>query len=174
MRDQLGDRLTARPDQLYIQLRTFVNKPLPTPAEWAALQVRQLALKPTETWMHELMNDGRALVLIDGVDETPEAQRADLLQWLQELISTYPFARYIITSRPAAIKIWPAWIDWNRSTGFLTLSLQEMELEQSFRFIDQWHAALQKHNPDPEQCAEIQALADPLKQLVRSAMHYAV
>ncbi|MEZ4728535.1 MAG: NACHT domain-containing protein [Caldilineaceae bacterium] len=151
----------------YIQLRTFVNKPLPTPSEWPTHQVRQLALKAPDTWMHEVLSDGRAVVLIDGVDETPEGQRAELLQWLQELISTYPWARYIITSRPAAIKLWPEWIDWSRSSGFLTLSLQEMELEQSFHFIEQWHDALQQSLSDAAQREEVAALAEPLKQLVR-------
>lgn len=151
----------------YIQLRTFVNKPLPTPSEWPTHQVRQLALKAPDTWMHEVLSDGRAVVLIDGVDETPEGQRAELLQWLQEVMNAYPWARYIITSRPAAIKLWPEWIGWSRSSGFLTLSLQEMELEQSFRFIEQWHDALQQSLSDAAQREEVAALAEPLKQLVR-------
>lgn len=151
----------------YIQLRTFVNKPLPTPSEWPTHQVRQLALKPPDIWMHEVLSDGRAVVLIDGVDETPEGQRVELLQWLQEVMNAYPWARYIITSRPAAIKLWPEWIDWSRSSGFLTLSLQEMELEQSFHFIEQWHNALQQSLPDAAQREEVAALAEPLKQLVR-------
>ncbi|MCE7984761.1 MAG: NACHT domain-containing protein [Caldilinea sp. CFX5] len=151
----------------YLQLRTFANKALPTPSEWPTLQVRQLALKPPDRWMHEVLSDGRAVVLIDGVDETPEGQRAELLQWLQEVMNAYPWARYIITSRPAAIKLWPEWIDWSRSSGFLTLSLQEMELEQCFHFINQWHDALQQSLPDAAQREEVAALAEPLKQLVR-------
>jgi len=151
----------------YIQLRTFVGKPLPNPLEWPSLHVRQLALKPSDTWIHKLLDDGRALVLIDGVDETPEAQRFDLLQWLQELINTYPWARYLISSRPAAIKAWPEWIEWSRDAGFLTLALQEMDLEHSFHFIDQWHTALQASMGDPAERAEVQRLAEPLKQLVR-------
>jgi Leucine-rich repeat (LRR) protein len=151
----------------YIQLRTFANRTLPTPSEWPTLQVRQLALKPPDTWMHEVLSDGRAVVLIDGVDETPQGQRAELLQWLQEVMNAYPWARYIITSRPAAIKLWPEWIDWSRSSGFLTLSLQEMELEQCFGFIKQWHDALQQSLPDTTQREEVAALVEPLKQLVR-------
>ncbi len=151
----------------YLQLRSFVNKPLPNPLDWATQQVDQLALKPPEDWMHGLLSDGRALVLIDGVDETPEAQRPELLDWLQKLVKNYPWARFLITSRPAALKLWPEWIEWSREAGFLTLSLQEMELEQSFGFIEQWHDALLRTLTEPSERNEVSKLAEPLKQLLR-------
>jgi len=154
----------------YLRLRSFKGGGIPNPLEWPALNVEMMALAPPPTWMHELLKAGRALVLIDGVDEVPGKQRAILLEQLQKLVENYPLARYVITSRPAAIKDWPEWIEWSRNTGFLTLALQEMELEQVFFFIDRWHDALNSGLYSDEEKLKVDALKQPLKQLLRQRL----
>jgi Leucine-rich repeat (LRR) protein len=150
----------------YIQLRSYVNKPLPNPLEWPSLHLEMLALHPPDGWIEDLLTDGRALVLLDGVDEVPEKQRGELLARLQDLLRAYPLARYIITSRPAALKAWPEWLDWSRQQGFLPLSLQEMNLPQIFGFVEQWHDALGASLSDAKARTAVQTLVQPLKQLL--------
>jgi Leucine-rich repeat (LRR) protein len=150
----------------YIQLRAYVNKPLPNPLEWPTLHLEMMALRPPDTWIEDLLTDGRALVLLDGVDEVPEKQRGELLERLQDLMRAYPLARYIITSRPAALKAWPEWLDWSRQQGFLSVTMQEMNLPQIFGFVEQWHDALQTSLSDPKERMAVQTLVQPLKQLL--------
>lgn len=47
------------------------------------------------------MRAGRAIVLIDGVDELAEARRADVRHWLTDLIVSFPNARYVAAGRDA-------------------------------------------------------------------------
>ena len=59
-------------------------------------------------WVHEKLQDGNAIILVDGVDEMREAQRADVRVWLKELRETFPEARIIVSSRPTASQRPPA------------------------------------------------------------------
>ncbi|MBP8110523.1 MAG: NACHT domain-containing protein, partial [Caldilineaceae bacterium] len=154
----------------YLRLRAFKSGEIPSPKEWPALNARLLAADVPGGWMQGLLKDGRALVLIDGVDEVSEKHRKTLLESLQTLVQTYPLARYVITSRPAAIKNWPEWIDWSRSAGFETVSLQEMEPEQVYAFVDRWHHALLAGLDREEERTLVRDLPTALKQLLRQRL----
>jgi hypothetical protein len=156
----------------YLRLRSTARQGgvLPNPREWPQLNDLQLALEPPSTWMHDVLDSGRGLVLLDGVDEVAVPQRQSLLAGLQKLVDTYPRARYVITSRSAAIKNWAEWNDWTAAQGFLAVALQEMEQEQVFAFIDQWHSALLAGERREEERAKIGALPAALKQMLRSRL----
>ncbi len=87
------------------------------------------------------------MVLVDGLDEVPEAQRKSVYTWLSDLVSTYPKTCYLITFRHHAID--RAWFDRN---SFDMAELQPMELQNIYTFIDYWHNAIAENlqNKDRE------------------------
>lgn len=108
VRSALGDfggSLTGWNDTVpfFIPLRRYVNRALPAPEELPLAVGRNLAHEMPNGWVHGLLRDGRALVLLDGVDEMPEAQREQVRSWLSDLIGNFGHARYVVTTRPAAI-----------------------------------------------------------------------
>lgn len=84
-----------------------------------------------------LLNDG-ALVLLDGLDEVPEAQqrRKTLLEAVQELAGTLPRdkSRILVTARPYAYAD-PRW----HLDGFSILALAPFSEDQVDRFIMRWY-----------------------------------
>ncbi|MCF2529362.1 NACHT domain-containing protein [Yinghuangia soli] len=104
-------------------------------------------------WVPELLRSGRALLLIDGVDELPSDQRAVFaLQWLPELLAEYPAARVLVTSRPSALSV-----QLQPWTGMDALTLLPMTLTDQHAFVAHWHeAAILSGRETAERSAEFQ------------------
>jgi hypothetical protein len=92
-------------------------------------------LQPTG-WIDRVLKSGRGLLLVDGVDETPQAERRDIREWLRDLVRTYPTNRWLVTSRPSAVRQ-----DWLSSEEFTELDLVAMSRENVTSFIKRWHHA---------------------------------
>lgn len=136
----------------FLRLRESVEEGFPTTEEWLPLISPMLAAAVPNRWVLEQLDSGRALVLVDGVDELPRAQRGKMLERLDSLISAYPLARYVVSSRPTAVKTdeWPEWQEWIVKRGFTEVTLQRMEQTQMFGFIDNWYAAVRPFIPVAE------------------------
>ncbi|MET9960878.1 NACHT domain-containing protein [Streptomyces sp. NPDC006326] len=118
-----------------LRLREFTSaQGLPLPEEFLRTSGVPLAAPPG--WTEELMTSGRALVLVDGVDEVPQRLRSRTETWLRSLVSAFPKARYVVTTRPSAVPE-----DWLAGLGFAPHSLLPMEREDIRSFIGHWHAA---------------------------------
>jgi hypothetical protein len=113
-------------------------------------------------WSYSQLKSGRAVVLVDGVDELPEARRQEAYQWLEELVTTFPQARFIVTSRPHAVEE-----EWLTHQGFDYAELQPMELAAIDEFIDHWHRAVHEELFEPEGKAELENLPASLKAAIR-------
>lgn len=111
---------------------------------WAALQddiavrLGDVAAQRLLPYLQErLLNDG-GLVLLDGLDEVPEAQqrRKTLLEAVQELAGTLPHdkSRILVTARPYAYAD-PRW----HLNGFSILALAPFSEDQVDRFIMRWY-----------------------------------
>ncbi len=66
---------------------------LPPPELFPTLLAGPIAGKMPKGWVHRCLESGRAIVLVDGVDEAPQHQRSDVRAWLREMSDTYPAAR---------------------------------------------------------------------------------
>ncbi len=154
---------------LFIRLRERVNKDFPAPEEFPGLIAPSVAGGMPRGWVHEQLLNGRAVVLIDGVDELPSTQRPAMLEHLQQLVSNYPHARYIVTSRPAAVKeeLWPEWKEWIKQESFVETRLQAMSQSHIENFIEQWHEALAKTMTDEEERNALKPLPENLKRQLR-------
>nr|WSX52548.1 NACHT domain-containing protein [Streptomyces sp. NBC_00974] len=116
-----------------LPLRSF-NSPtgLPRPEDW--LQATGVPMAPPAGWVEGLLSAGRALVLVDGVDEVPPWLRSRTKSWLRELLQAYPAARFVVTTRPSAVPE-----DWLTAQGFSSLALLPMERDDVSAFITHWH-----------------------------------
>ena len=148
----------------FLRLREYAVGTLPTPEEFLDKVAPLLAPDPhARPWPRERLLSGRAFVLIDGVDEVPEAQRPAVFTWLQELTDLFPQVRYVVTTRPGAIdKYHTKTLDDLR---FVRTALDPMEPTLIRAFVDQWHAAMRDWQKDVESAEQ---LADCRDELVKT------
>ncbi|MGW0530882.1 NACHT domain-containing protein [Streptomyces sp. NPDC003032] len=121
-----------------LPLRTLTRSgtPLPTPdAFLTAVDCPIAGIQPTG-WIDRVLQAGRGLILIDGIDEIPEDGRNDARRWLQELLSAYPDNRWLVTSRPSAVRD-----RWLIDDDFAELDLAPMNRDNVGEFIRRWHRA---------------------------------
>jgi NACHT N-terminal Helical domain 1/NACHT domain/Leucine Rich repeats (2 copies) len=158
----LGDWNDTLP--FYIRLRQYAESDLPAPEAFLKVTAPAIADTMPKGWVHATLTSGRAIVLVDGLDEVPELQREEVRTWLKQLMDTYKKARYIATSRPHAIE--EGWMD---SDGFSDAILQPMDLSDIRAFIDHWHDAIAEELYDEEEKAELPRFAQHLKQEVEDS-----
>ncbi|MFJ8082104.1 NACHT domain-containing protein [Streptomyces sp. NPDC096205] len=118
-----------------LPLRTLIRRAaLPAPADF--LTAVGCPLAPPEGWAERVLWAGRGLILVDGLDEIPAPDRHRARDWLLDLISAFPGNRWLITSRPTAVRQ-----DWLASAGFRELLLAPMRRGEVATFVSRWHQA---------------------------------
>ncbi len=148
----------------FIRLRYFADrKSLPAPEQFPELMASTISDLMPRGWVHEQLQTGRAIVLIDGIDEIPIDQRAQVKNWIQELIYSFPFARIIVTSRPSAVE--EGWLSTN---DFADAHLQPMSLPNIYKFIEQWHQSVASVEINVEERLKLDSLAKNLKFLLKN------
>lgn len=88
-------------------------------------------------WAHRQLASGRALFLVDGVDEVTGTQRQAVRAWLKRIVAEFRDIRIIVTSRPAA-----AGSDWLRAEGFTTAFLEQFSPADIRTLVQHWHTAV--------------------------------
>ncbi|RKZ79025.1 MAG: hypothetical protein DRR19_25535, partial [Candidatus Parabeggiatoa sp. nov. 1] len=92
-------------------------------------------LNPPPGWFAQPLQNGKCLILLDGLDEVADLQqRRAVSAWVDQQIINYPRCRFIITSRPQ---------------GYLTapveqanvLEVQSFNARQVRRFVHAWYLA---------------------------------
>ncbi|PSR17626.1 hypothetical protein C8255_11685, partial [filamentous cyanobacterium CCP3] len=176
----------------FIRLRSLVGAEFPSPERFPVLIAKNIAAQMPEGWVHKYLERGQALVLIDGVDELPRQAREDFFEALKDLVRDFPYATYVVTSRPSGLKsaegdVWQVWEDWVANHDFKNLTLEPMTPAKVEAFVTQWHKALgnsplnleqnpdqtaQKLNRQLRQRPELQRLAStPLLCAMICALH---
>ncbi|WP_176611530.1 NACHT domain-containing NTPase [Actinomadura sp. WMMB 499] len=120
-----------------IKLRSHPEGPLPRPEEYLDDVAGSLAGLMPRGWAHRRLLSGRAVLLVDGVDEVPPARRQAVRTWLKEIVNEFRGIRIIVTSRPAA-----AGADWLRAEGFTTTFLEPLSPSDVRALVDHWHDAV--------------------------------
>ncbi|WP_327250104.1 NACHT domain-containing protein [Streptomyces sp. NBC_01320] len=143
-----------------LRLRSF-NTPegLPMPEDF--LTASGVPLRAPEGWIEELLGTSRALVLMDGVDEVPPRLRSRTEHWLKSLITAFPRARYVVTTRPSA-----APEDWLAAQGFTAHTLLPMERDDIRAFIRHWHDAVRQECPPDAERESLDRYETSLNQAV--------
>ncbi|MFC0844859.1 NACHT domain-containing protein [Streptomyces noboritoensis] len=115
-----------------LQLR---RRGLPRPT--AFLDVARLVIADEQPvgWAERVLEAGRGLLLIDGIDEVGESERGEIRSWLGELLTAYPLCSYVVTARAQAVpELWLA--EWE----FASFELAPLNGEGAQQFITRWHA----------------------------------
>lgn len=114
----------------------------PGPAELSGAAGLVIDAAP-EGWAGRVLASGRALLLVDGLDEVPPEEREQAHFWLAQLLDRYPDTRCVATVRPLAVEP-----DWLRSEGFGELRLLPMRNEDIQAFVASWHRAARLSEED--------------------------
>lgn len=132
---------------------------LPAPRDFLAAVGSPLAGEQPPGWEARVLADGRALLLVDGIDEIPDSERAATRAWLGDLVEAYPGNRWLVTSRPSAVVE-----DWLAEEGFTELALCPMSPTDVAAFVRRWHEAARTGADDDE----LPAYESQLLQAVRA------
>jgi hypothetical protein len=149
-----------------IRLRQYVGKDLPGPEGFLGQVGQHIADNMPRGWVHGLLREGRALVLVDGVDELPDAQRRSARDWLADLVNSFPESYYVVTSRPAA-----ASDRWLEEEGFDAAEVQPMTWPDVREFVRHWHAAFRDTASDEEQRAHLLSCEQALLETLYGRRH---
>ncbi|MFE6702042.1 NACHT domain-containing protein [Streptomyces sp. NPDC057718] len=144
---------------LVVPLRTLRARggTFPSPAELSGAAGLVADAAP-EGWTGRVLASGRALLLVDGLDEVPPEDREQAHTWLAQLLARYPETRCVATVRPLAVEP-----DWLRSEGFEELRLLPMRTEDIQAFVASWHrAARLSEQDDPERLDRLDRLEHDL------------
>ena len=145
---------------------------LPAPEAFVELLAPEISGLMPRGWVHNYLQSGSAVILVDGMDEVPEQERAAVRNWLDRLIDAYPENRYILTSRPHAIKDTDSsngdWNRWFNRHGFVETELLPMGIAQIDALVKQWHTAVALELQDADAMNALPALAQILLKRLRA------
>jgi hypothetical protein len=144
-----------------IRLRQFVDQPLPKPEQFVGLIAPSISGAMPQNWVHKIFADGRGIVLVDGLDEIPESNRDSARIWLNDIISTFPENKYIVTCRTTAL---PS--DWKEYSEFNRLRLLPMDDADIDTFISHWHQAAGESLPHGD-AARIAMTKSSLQRIIK-------
>lgn len=121
-----------------VRLRDFTNRPLPRVEELPGVTAPAIDGERPEKWATATFAAGRALLLVDGVDELAAERRVEVQSWIEGLVDAYPESRYVVTVRPFAVPTrWLAQAPYSFD-GFDLLPLSAKGIRD---FLYCWHEA---------------------------------
>ncbi|MCI3273521.1 NACHT domain-containing protein [Streptomyces cylindrosporus] len=123
----------------FLPLRRFTEGDLPGPSKFMTYAGGMIVDQAPPDFVHKVMDSGRALVLIDGVDELHADRRDEVRTWLRQLTGIYHNCHYVITSRQAAVDEL-----WLRHEDFDSFELALMSLGDQNQFIRHWHGTMRE------------------------------
>ncbi|MFC8656178.1 NACHT domain-containing protein [Streptomyces parvus] len=124
---------------IFVKLREYSGRTPPNPESMLDGIAGTITGLMPKGWVERQLNDGKALLLIDGVDELLDRDRRAVREWLRRLLAQYSGVRVVITSRPAA-----AGADWLRREEFAAVHLDRMTPPSMAAFVRQWHQAVKE------------------------------
>ncbi|MEO3976136.1 NACHT domain-containing protein [Streptomyces sp. CAU 1734] len=137
--EEFGDHLTALVGRIPFVLplrRVMRDGAPPTPDQFLHAVRSSVAAAQPAGWADRVLRAGRALMLVDGIDEIPRTEREEVRRWLRELMGDFPGNLWLVTARPSAVNG-----DWPATAGFTELTLSPMSRPDVTEFVRRWHTA---------------------------------
>jgi hypothetical protein len=91
-------------------------------------------------WFKGRLQQGKCLVMLDGLDEVPETQREKVSRWINWQMKDYPSV-FILTSRPHGY-------DSSLFEGVQPVEIQPFNREEKSDFIHKWYRARMRESWD--------------------------
>jgi hypothetical protein len=144
----------GQPGEQYVpfilRVRSFSGyAQLPRPMDFVEICAQLLNSSAAERAVLDVLSEGRALVIVDGLDECEmpsrdqslELPRDDarttewdrIIEWLQKLVSAFPRNLFLITSRPVAYSA-----GLLLTSGFAEFAMLPLNSVQQAEFIRKW------------------------------------
>lgn len=133
---QLAHLMGRLPFVLPLRTLTRGGARLPVADDFLRAVSCPLAGSQPPGWADRVLTAGRGLLLVDGIDEVPEQERARTRRWLADLITAFPGNLWLVTSRPSAVRT-----DWLGGDDFTELTLSPMSRDNIAVFVHRWHEA---------------------------------
>ena len=128
-----------------VRLRDFTNRPLPLVEELPAVTAPAIEGERPPGWATATFTAGRALLLVDGVDELAAERRAEVQDWIERLVDAYPEARYVVTVRPFAVPT--SWLG-HPPYAFDRFDVLPLSAKGIRDFLYCWHEAAKRDQDD--------------------------
>ncbi|MEA5522265.1 sister chromatid cohesion protein PDS5 [Limnoraphis robusta] len=122
---------------ILIRMRDFVREPNLSILDFVKqFSEKRMSVKPLQTGFFEYwLEDGRTLILLDGLDEiADESKRHEIVRRIENFLGQYDKNIAIITSRPAGYRR-----DFFRTEEFPHHELQRFDDEKIEQFINNWY-----------------------------------
>jgi len=124
---------------LFLESRT----PLDTLVEGLTGHVSTLTLARLPKFMQEILQSGRALLLLDGLDEIPPAAVQPIARFLSQLLQDYPEARMVVAASAD-------YYDGLTKLGLLPVAIAGWGTAQRAQFTEKWGQAWERWYPPGE------------------------
>lgn len=148
----------------FLPLRTFSRRgELPQPDRFLSSVGCPISSAQPQGWADRVLASGRAVILVDGLDEVPAKLRERTSAWLRELLSGYSRSRVIVTTRPNAVPN-----SWLQQLGFRELTVRPMTRSDVGVFVTRWHSAAKASASNDELRAHLDNLETQLRDKVRA------
>ena len=129
--------------------------------------------QPPTGWLNRVLDQKRAVLLLDGVDELPQAIRPKFWDWLDKFAEQFPGNRIYVSSRPFPEQKREKL--WNPPPEFASTDLDEMSDQDVREFINNWHNAVivqekdeyERHDLETRRDRLPERLAEPRNRSVR-------
>lgn len=116
---------------------TVLSNPQITLGDLADIYFKQRwpKLKSPQGWFERKLENGKCLVLLDGLDEVADTeQRKKISEWVDQQLVNYPKTHFIVTSRPKGYQAAP--LERAHVVETLPFSAQQVN-----RFVKNWYLA---------------------------------
>ncbi|PCE14606.1 hypothetical protein AUC47_03230 [Microbacterium sp. SZ1] len=117
-----------------VPLRQFAEKELPSIEQLSVTTIQSLTAPVG--WAQRVFTQGRATLLIDGLDEVSKRRRGDVYSWLDSILSIFPETNIVVSTRPTGLPK-----QWSDDLKFTRADIQEMRPVDTRVFIQKWHTA---------------------------------
>ncbi len=134
----------------------------------------QLQVNVSESFLQEALDDGRAILLLDGLDEVGSvAERESMRGSIQGFCGQYPKVAALLTSRIAGYNEAP--LSQEGADAFMHLTIVPFDHDDLRQFVTHWYAAREPTDPLARDrgVADLQAVLDAgphVRELARNPM----
>ena len=113
-----------------------------------AEELKHFGFLPSQEFATKLLEEGKLLILLDGLDEVPKDFTNKVMDEIDNLVTHYEKNRFIASCRIAAYRS-------NFKHDFQVIELADFEDKQIEQFIDNWfNSELDKQSQTAEKCWE--------------------